>query len=53
MPETWTTAINAVTGGMTSVVADISKDAVLLVMSVGVPFVGGCIGLAKRLFRRR
>lgn len=53
MPDIWSTAIKAVTDGMGDIVTTISGNAVLLVMAVGVPFVGGCIGLAKRLFKGR
>lgn len=51
MPEAWSTAVSAVTSGMGDVVTTITGSAVMLVMVVGVPFVGACIGLAKRLFR--
>lgn len=50
MPELWSTATTAVTSGLSSVVTTITSNAVLL-LAVAVPFVGACIGLAKRLLR--
>lgn len=43
-------AVGAVTSGMTTLVGTI-KNEPLLLLAVAVPFVGACIGLAKRLFR--
>lgn len=42
-------SVSAVTSGMTTVVGTI-KDEPILLLAVAVPFVGACIGLAKRLF---
>lgn len=50
MPENWTTVVGAVTTGMTNVVTTIKGEPLLLI-GFGLSFVGGCIGLAKRLFR--
>lgn len=50
MPETWATVVSAVTGGITTTVTTITGNAVML-LAVAVPFVGACIGLAKRLLR--
>lgn len=50
MTETWTTAVDTVTGGMTDIVDAITSSPVML-LSVAVPFIGACIGLAKRLLR--
>ena len=50
MPETWATVVAAVTGGITNTVTTITGNAVML-LAVAVPFVGACIGLAKRLLR--
>lgn len=50
MPELWATVTGAVTTGLSNVVTTITGNAVLL-LSIAVPFVGACIGLAKRLLR--
>lgn len=50
MPANWTTAVQAVTAGLSSSIATITGDPIML-LSVAVPFMGACIGLAKRLLR--
>lgn len=50
MPENWSTAVTAVTSGLTASVNTITGNPILL-LSVAVPFVGATIGLAKRLLR--
>ena len=50
MPAGWTTALEAVTDGMTDIVTTITASPVML-LAVAIPFVGACIGLAKRLLR--
>lgn len=50
MPEIWATSVAAVTGGISSIVTTITANAVML-LAIAVPFVGACIGLAKRLLR--
>lgn len=50
MGTVWTTAVEAVTEGMTGIVTTITSNAVMM-LAVAVPFVGACIGLAKRLLR--
>lgn len=50
MGEIWTTSVDAVTTGMTDVVTTITSSSIML-LAVAVPFVGACIGLAKRLLR--
>lgn len=50
MPTLWETVTGAVTSGMTSVVTTITGNAVML-LAVAIPFIGACIGLAKRLLR--
>lgn len=50
MPTDWATTVTAVTSGMGDIVTTISGSPVML-LAVAVPFVGACIGLAKRLLR--
>lgn len=50
MPTDWATTVSAVTGGMGDIVTTISGSPVML-LAVAVPFVGACIGLAKRLLK--
>lgn len=50
MGAVWTTAVTAVTTGMTDIVDTITGNAIML-LAVAVPFVGATIGLAKRLLR--
>lgn len=50
MPTNWSTALAAVTDGMTDIVTTITGSPIML-LSVAIPFVGACIGLAKRLIR--
>lgn len=50
MPEIWAPAVAAVTGGISSIVTTITGNVVML-LAITVPFVGACIGLAKRLLR--
>lgn len=50
MPENWSTALTAVTTGMTDIVTTITGSPIML-LAVAIPFVGACIGLAKRLLR--
>lgn len=50
MGTVWTNAVDAVTSGMGDIVTTITGNAVMM-LAVAVPFVGACIGLAKRLLR--
>lgn len=50
MPDNWSTVVGAVTTGMGDITTTIKGEPILL-LAVAVPFVGACIGLAKRLFR--
>lgn len=42
-------AISMVTSGMSTVVSTIMNDTALCALALGIPFVGGCIKLARRL----
>lgn len=50
MGTVWTTAVTAVTTGMTDIVDTITASPIML-LAVALPFVGATIGLAKRLLR--
>lgn len=50
MPENWSAVTSAVTTGMTAIVTTI-KGEPLMLLPIGVSFIGACIGLAKGLFR--
>ena len=51
MPETWKTAMDAVTSGTTDVLATVTGSAILTALSFGFIFMKKGIGVVKRLIR--
>ena len=51
MPETWKTALDAVTSGTTDVMSIVTGSALLTALSFGFIFVRKGIGVVKRLIR--
>ena len=52
MPEAFSTLLTEVWSQVTSTVTTISSNALLLI-PIGFTFVGGAIGIAKRLMRKK
>lgn len=48
MPENWTSAVSAVTGGATSAMSFVTGDVLLLALSFGFLFTRKSINLIKR-----
>lgn len=51
MPESWKTALDAVTTGTSDVMSIVTNSALLLALAFGFPFVKKAIGTVKRLIR--
>lgn len=51
--EVMTEAISSVMDGVMTVFGKITGDTTLCALALGLPFVGGCINLARRLTRFR
>ena len=51
MPESWKTALDAVTSGTSDVMSIVTGSALLLALSFGFPFLRKAIGTLKRLIR--
>lgn len=51
MPENWSNAITAVTGGMTSAMDTVNGSVLLLALSFGFLFVRKSVGLIKRFIK--
>lgn len=51
MPENWSSAVTAVTGGATSAMSFITGDVLLLALSFGFLFVKKSVSLIKRFIK--
>ncbi|MDE6005610.1 MAG: hypothetical protein K2G88_09520 [Oscillospiraceae bacterium] len=51
MPETWKTAFDAVTSGVTDAMSTVTGNALLLALTFGFIFLRKAIGVVKKLIR--